>query len=345
MKKILVMGTGGYYQNKKKSVDGNIIAYVDNFKEGEFEGKPIIKPEDIKNIEYDCIYVMSVQFCLLVRQLLDIGVDYKKIIIGANLKPYNNIEKGFIDENRRMMITPNQEICYATETEQIIVRSYDELVNVKEIFGDRSYNFYVDSDCVVMDIGANIGGASVWFSHMSNVKKIYAYEPFHETCDVLQKNIELNEQAQRKVSLYPVGLGEEAKESRISYNSNMSCGVSVLEDVNQKAFDMYEQWGLIDKKQTKSDTINIIDIAKEFRRIKLLNPSEKLVVKMDCEGSEYKLFDRLQEEDLLGEISVLMMEWHYNGSGYFESLLEENGFSYFSFNKSDFLGTIYAIKK
>ena len=361
MDNILVMGTGGYYKNKKSSVIGNIVAFVDNFKEGEFEGKPIIKPDKILGIEFDYIYVMSVQFCLLVSQLLEIGVDREKIKFGANLEPYNDIERGFINDKCDMLIDSNNNICYKTPSEELIIKTYDELVNIKEIYGDKSYEFYnSEHNCVVIDIGANIGGAAVWFANKPYVDRVYAYEPFHETYHICEKNVRKNKNAVSKVILKPAALGIENKQQKMKYNSRMSCGVSVIKEINDeygnnlaalqkeindKAFDMYEGWGLIDENDTIDDTIKILDISDEIKKIIAENQEKELVVKMDCEGSEYALFDKLNTESILAKIDVIMLEWHYNGPEQIEELLRKNGFSYFSFGKGDMLGTIYAVRR
>lgn len=57
--KVLVMGTGSYYQKKKAGIQGDVIAFVDNFKEGEYEEKKIIRPVDTSKYDYDRIYIME----------------------------------------------------------------------------------------------------------------------------------------------------------------------------------------------------------------------------------------------------------------------------------------------
>ena len=35
-----------------------------------------------------------------------------------------------------------------------------------------------------------------------------------------------------------------------------------------------------------------------------------VVIKMDCEGSEFEIFDDLAASGLLSEVNILMVEWH-----------------------------------
>ena len=100
--KVLVMGTGSYYQRKKAGIQGDVIAFVDNFKEGEYEGKEVIRPADTGKYNYDRIYIMSVHFISMGYQLLELGVAREKIYFGANTEPYNDFERNFISENKDM---------------------------------------------------------------------------------------------------------------------------------------------------------------------------------------------------------------------------------------------------
>lgn len=70
----------------------------------------------------------------------------------------------------------------------------------------------------------------------------------------------------------------------------------------------------------------------------------KYVLKMDCEGEEYNIFDTLKKNDIIGKFDIIMLEWHYKGSEMLEEVLKERGFSYFKFIRDKDTGLIYAIK-
>lgn len=51
---------------------------------------------------------------------------------------------------------------------------------------------YIDPNKTILDIGANIGNHSIYFSKILNCKKIIAFEPQKELQYIFEKNIELN---------------------------------------------------------------------------------------------------------------------------------------------------------
>lgn len=346
--KILVVGTGSYYQKRKAGLQGEIVAFVDNFKKGVYEGKEIIHPAGVNKYIYDRIYIMSVHFISIGYQLLDLGVEKEKIYFGINLEPYNDFDRNFISDKNQIVINEDNKICYHTPEMDIAVNTFDELSNIREIYGEHSYRFFVgrnDKKIVVMDIGANIAGASVFFAQMRNVHAVYAYEPFKDTVQMAEYNIGKNVMAAQKVELIPCGLGVKEEKKKMEYNSDMTCGLSTLEHVSQKAFDMYKSWGMVNEENSRECEIVIKDICLETERIVKKHTGCYLVIKMDCEGSEYGLVEKLHTSGLLKKVSILMLEWHYNGSRPIEKKLEDNNFAWFSFGKSEMLGTIYAINK
>lgn len=70
-----------------------------------------------------------------------------------------------------------------------------------------------------------------------------------------------------------------------------------------------------------------------------------MILKMNCEGEEYSIIKRLAEEKLLGQFTVVMLEWHYKGKESITRYLEETGFTYWCNDKNDQMGLIYAYKQ
>lgn len=83
-KRFVIFGAGGtgrnaYYQlQNDKNID--IVAFIDNFKKGELFGLPIYKPQKLNVLQYDSIYLATVAFSEVMAQLLEMGIDEKKII-------------------------------------------------------------------------------------------------------------------------------------------------------------------------------------------------------------------------------------------------------------------------
>ena len=75
---------------------------------------------------------------------------------------------------------------------------------------------------------------------------------------------------------------------------------------------------------------------------------EKIIVKIDCEGSEYEILERLNDTGLLPRYDVIIIEWHYKGDALLRKILNDNNFKVLVREKhvpdSD-SGMLYAFKK
>jgi hypothetical protein len=82
-----------------------------------------------------------------------------------------------------------------------------------------------------------------------------------------------------------------------------------------------------------------------FKGITSDYPDIDIVAKIDCEGSEYEILDSLAATGQLGQIKIIMMEWHNKGPDALVKHLQDFGFIIFSrMPRSKNVGTLYAIK-
>jgi hypothetical protein len=58
-----------------------------------------------------------------------------------------------------------------------------------------------------------------------------------------------------------------------------------------------------------------IDLARWINEMSL-EPTDRLIVKLDCEGAEYDLVPHLVERDADLRIDLMLIEWHCEGCGY-----------------------------
>lgn len=104
------------------------------------------------------------------------------------------------------MIKNNFKILFCVNSEGTIrcninhlkfnISTENEYWIMNEIFGDKLYNFqilYFDR-VICIDIGMNIGLASLYFTLNDNIEKIYVFEPFQETYKIALKNFNLNDE-------------------------------------------------------------------------------------------------------------------------------------------------------
>ncbi|GAL81804.1 hypothetical protein JCM19274_363 [Algibacter lectus] len=90
--------------------------------------------------------------------------------------------------------------------------------------------------------------------------------------------------------------------------------------------------------------IKIVETAKEIQTIIDNANGQKIMIKMDCEGAEYEIFENLSQSKILDKIDVIIMEWHDNGSKTIEDTLLKFGFNVFSRDLGPISGIITASK-
>ncbi len=137
MLKVLVWGTGSYYQKKKKNIQKkyNIVAYVDQNKMGqEIDGNEIIGVQQINNYEFDEIIVMSVKFQKeIVKKIIEEGISYNKIVLGINLLPYTMEELSYFDGESKFCINNRGDIEYYCKMGNLIINEEQDLEKVKDL--------------------------------------------------------------------------------------------------------------------------------------------------------------------------------------------------------------------
>lgn len=84
--KIVVFGAGRFYQRRKEEflscTDVELVAIIDNSQEiqgGDIDGIPVFAVEKIRTLDFDLVVLMSVRAGEMKTQLVQLGVDTKKI--------------------------------------------------------------------------------------------------------------------------------------------------------------------------------------------------------------------------------------------------------------------------
>ena len=205
---------------------------------------------------------------------------------------------------------------------------------VKEVFVKSEYNLNLRKESVLIDIGMNRAAASLLFASNKYIQKIYAYEPFKPTFEQAQKNLELNSQLSKKITVFNVGLGKAESILELPYDTRATGSMSTTHDVCPSAKNMDKQ------------TVIIKDAAKEIASILDENKNTHIIVKCDCEGAEFEIFERLREENIVGRISVVIMEYHFQKPDRLVDILVENGFvvQVRAGSRKARTGYIYAVK-
>ena len=186
---------------------------------------------------------------------------------------------------------------------------------VREVFVKSEYNLDIARESVLIDIGMNRAAVSLRFAANENIKSVYAFEPFRPTFESAKRNLELNPQLSEKIHAFNVGLGRKEATLELPYQGTRTGGMSTTHDVFKG------------QKNVNKETVVIKDAAKEIATILRESKNRYIIIKCDCEGAEFEIFDRLDEQALLGRIDVVIMEYHFEPPDKLVKILTREGFA------------------
>lgn len=196
----------------------------------------------------------------------------------------------------------------------------------------RDYDFTINEPYIMIDIGLNLASTSVLFARNEYIKKIYAFEPFHETFVWAVQNINANPHKD-KIEAYNFGLSGSDRLLRIKYHPHRSGSMSTVMDRYGDDSTLWEE------------TIEVQQASRVLRPI-LERHQEKVFLKMDCEGAEKEILPDLEKSHLLSRIDIIILEWHFENPSPLVEILERNNFFVFcSHDRPDDLGMIKAVRQ
>lgn len=219
---------------------------------------------------------------------------------------------------------------------KIRVTNKEEFFILSEVFIDGIYNFQIPNPCVVIDVGMNVGISSLYFASKSNVIGVIGFEPFTPTYLKAKKNLQLNSLISAKIQTHNIGIGSKSEKLRLPYCEEWA-GSATITDAPQffKAGNSFEKQEVLLEPATHI-----------FDDISRKHPDLFKVCKIDCEGSEYLIFDSLLSLPLDMLPDMFMVEWHYRGHQDLVDFFSNHGYLSFVFPAiSESVGMIYAVKK
>ncbi|GAB3413002.1 FkbM family methyltransferase [Niabella aquatica] len=216
------------------------------------------------------------------------------------------------------------------------INSLSNLFTLYELYFETLYNILnLNTDIVVVDIGMNVGFASLFFAKKLNPKIIYAYEPFQETYKEALRNFDLNPALKSKICPNNYGLSDYEDTISAPQMQSGDGGASVNKDILKNNHTQH----------LPKTSVKIKDIRKEVQRIITANPENTLLFKIDCEGEEYPIFEKLKTSDIFEKTSAFIIEWHLKGFDTIASVLSRHGFKILSLPRPDNIsGMLYAFK-
>lgn len=216
----------------------------------------------------------------------------------------------------------------------ININTAGELFIINEIFVRKCYQFRfpLKQSVSIIDIGMNVGLASLFFASLPNVKEVYAYEPFKPTFKLANQNFQYNKGISFKIHPRHHGLGKKEETKEIIFNRSNS-GLNNIYRRNQKP-----------QKDENLENIEIRNACSEINNILEKQYQSEFIIKIDTEGAEYEIMESLFSKKVSEKIVGFMIEWHDLGPEKLEEMLLSENFKLYSFNLKKNTGLIYAIR-
>lgn len=215
------------------------------------------------------------------------------------------------------------------------INSSEELFILYEVFVSGVYRYCCIRETVFVDIGMNSGIATLFFAQNPLVKKIYAFELFKPTFLLGMQNLELNKKFTDKVEARNYGLSNKAFETIVDYSLARKGRMGLRGLPRDEHFS-----------DVVKEHVVVKDVDKIFEEIISSSAEHDIIVKIDCEGEEFILIERLSKSGKLGDLTALMIEWHYVRPTDIENQLKAFDFHVFSQTLPSLdSGMIYAAKR
>jgi FkbM family methyltransferase len=164
----------------------------------------------------------------------------------------------------------------------------------REIFTQNAYYIEFESEQpVIIDAGAHIGLATLYFKKLYPNSKIWAIEPIKENFEILQMNVETNRLPD--VHLFEAALSETGSETTLYFDATETAWLSTAG----------KEPGAWNHQQTsRSKTVPAMQLSQLISQINL--PVDLL--KLDIEGAELSVLKEAQSH--LGKVKHIIMEYH-----------------------------------
>lgn len=254
------------------------------------------------------------------------------------LKEFNGTIMPMINAERALFFNDEAgDIGVEVDGTRMILRTWEELFILGEIFLKKIYTLDYDGDVAVLDIGMNVGFASLYFAAQEKVRAVFGYEPFARTYEGALHNFSINPELSKKIRPFNVGAGSSNATRTLDYCHDWK-GMISTSDGPRRA-------GPLRGSATREtvDIKNIVDIV-EFVGNEAADC--ELIAKIDCEGAEYEILQALDEAGRLSLFRALIIEWHHKGRDILTETLKKNGYLVFSRSLTDSgsSGMIYAAR-
>jgi FkbM family methyltransferase len=231
-------------------------------------------------------------------------------------------------------IDPDDNLVLEVKNVKFLVRGPEDMWIIREIFGQEVYHYFFDRPTVVLDVGMNIGVASLYFAKEAMVNAVYGYEPFAPNYEHAKQNFALNPDIGGKISAHQFGLSKTSRSSEAPFDPD-------FKGRNATEAEFVNSQGAVQRFELK-DAVPVLE------EILTRHTDKQIFLKMDSEGAEYAIFEAWDSANLLTKIDALVMEWHRRAGHDPDELVQRlaaRGFKMFFHASDPQVGVIQAVRK
>jgi FkbM family methyltransferase len=238
--------------------------------------------------------------------------------------------------NAAFQLDDNERILVNIDGIEAFISTERDLDLINSIFVGYKYNIIIDRPTVVLDVGMNVGFSALFFAKNPNVI-VVGFEPFEMTFNQASSNIKLNNNFTDRIITHQYGLAGINKRIRAEYSFELNRFASI-----------YGFPGSFSDTNYDTEEIEIRNASEIVKDIGLKFPNRDIVMKIDCEGSEYEIINSLYENEELANIHCILMKWHIrdptNDPDKLVSQLKASGFAVIKTRSSRDGGSLYAFR-
>lgn len=233
------------------------------------------------------------------------------------------------------------EIIAHTPSFAVAVENEDELYILREVVANGVYNVMPGTPgAVVLDIGMNVGYASLQFAAQPWVAAVWAYEPVPATYRRALRNLERNPQLAARIKPHNYGLAGHKGNMTFDFSPHWRGAAGV-----QGMSPEFRSYNGVRESDVSQVTVEVRSAADVVSELKAAYPTAGVIAKLDCEGCEYQIITHLHKAGLLPQLDVFLIEWHQSGAAELLEVLAAAGFFTLSFTPQESTGMIYACRR
>lgn len=186
-----------------------------------------------------------------------------------------------LKQQKNLISIINQRNNKIIKIDHISLERVTPLFILIEIFVLEDYKFHnLEEGDVVVDVGASVADSSLYLAKEGY--EVYAFEPVPEVYKIGQKNLKLNPHLAKRIHYINKAVTANKEKARIGYDEIRKSHIASIHDTRAKNIEI--------------DSIGVKEIID-------LEPQG---LKLDCEGCEYEIMEKL-DPSLFEEIII---EYH-----------------------------------